>query len=287
MDQNIFQFSKPSFLKFVPYLVLDWIGISAGILLFYHQKNVIGFFLASIIIGHFQHSLAILGHEAVHFRISKNRTLNEWIGRIFCFFPVTITVSTYRDFHFPHHKSPNGIIDPEIPIRKAMGKNWVAPFSITRGIRLWTLSFIGFSLRELAIFSFMLPSGSKKEKILLTTYWSVIGYCAYRFQAASYLGLWFYAIATTYFSKLRVQAWYEHSLDTEYANRYQLPNTFYRLIFPHNIWVHYEHHKYPTVPFYHLENVRTLDENEKIYTFKEMNNKIRNNLNASQATKAA
>jgi fatty acid desaturase len=39
---------------------------------------------------------------------------------------------------------------------------------------------------------------------------------------------------------------------------------------PHNIWVHYEHHKYPGVPFYNLEKVRALETGPKIYNVPEM-----------------
>jgi fatty acid desaturase len=103
-----------------------------------------------------------------------------------------------------------------------------------------------------------------------------------------YLGLWFFAQATTYFSVLRIQAWYEHSLSGADTNRYQIPNFLYRALFPHNIWVHFEHHQNPGIPFYNLEAARALNARDKIYSFSEMVTELsgrstRNNENREKA----
>jgi len=264
------ELSKPKLRRFLPYLVFDWIGIISGFSIFAFHHSAVNFVLGSIVLGLSQHGLVVLGHEAVHYRISRNKSLNEWIGRIACFFPIGITVSSYRDFHFPHHRDPFGPNDPEIPLRKALGANFAPEFTVRRGLRLWALSFLGGSLKEAGIFSAMLPLGMVKEKIYLLVYWTLLLGLAYRVHAFSYLGMWVYGMVTTYFSMLRIQGWYEHGLSDMATNRYALPSPIYRLMMPHNIWVHYEHHKYPSVPFFNLEKVRELDSSDKIYSIEEM-----------------
>jgi fatty acid desaturase len=266
-------------------LLGDWLGVIAGFSLFLYKPSILSFLLASIVLGIAQHALALLGHEAVHYRVSKNLFLNEWIGRLFCFFPVGVTLSTYRDFHFPHHRGPNSKNDPEVPLRRALGKNWAPPYTTARGIRLWVLSFLGLSARELAIFLWILPKGDLKERFGMTAYWMVVVCVAYHCHALGCIGLWFFSLATTYFSMLRFQGWYEHSLEnSQSTNRYAIPSPIFRLVVPHNIWVHYEHHKYPMIPFYNLEKVRLLDSADKVYSFDEMVTALRWNHRISETS---
>lgn len=269
-QEAIARLSRPSFGRFLLFLAFDWLVVAAGFVLFARFPNVIGFLTASVIVGAAQHALIVLGHEAVHYRVCRNRTLNEWVGRVFCFFPIGLTVSSYREFHFPHHRDPRGKEDPEMPVREAMGKNWRPPFSVVRGAKLWAMSFLGFSLKELGTFLLHVPMGNILEKAYMSVFWLVAGSLAYKGGYLPFVALWFYAQVTTYFSLLRFQAWYEHSLEHTHTNRYALPTPLFRLLLPHNIWVHYEHHKYPEIPFYNLEEVRKLDDSERIYEFTEM-----------------
>ncbi|MGZ3652461.1 MAG: fatty acid desaturase, partial [Bdellovibrionota bacterium] len=233
------ELSKPRLGRFLLSLAGDWCGIAAGFALFGFFPSVYSFVAASVIIGIYQHGLVVLGHEAVHFNVCRSRDLNEWVGRLFCFFPIGMTVSTYRDFHFPHHKQPNDASDPEVPVRRAMGKNWNPPFSLRRGFALWAFSFIGGSLKELGIFMAHMPRGSLKEKAYLGVFWAAAITAAVIGGHPIYLGLWFFAQATTYFSVVRIRAWFEHSLSGTHTNRFQIPNYFYRALFPHNTWVHF------------------------------------------------
>lgn len=269
-EKQLAELSAPSLFRFSLSLLADCAGIAAGFLLFAAVPSVPTFLAASVLIGLCQHGLVVLGHEAVHRTVCRNRILNEVLGNIFCFFPAGITLSMYRDFHFPHHRDPGGASDPELPIRKAMGKNWVPPFTLKRGFLLWGASFFGASLKELATFVSRLPRGKALELAMLGLTWGGVIALVHSRGLWAYLGLWFYALASTYFSTLRIQAWYEHSLDQPHANRYSLPSRWFRLLVPHNIWAHHEHHRYPTIPFYRLEAARALTSGERIYSFSEM-----------------
>ncbi len=264
------ELERPEPWRFFLRLGADWLALAAGFAFFAWQPNVFGFLAASVVIGFAQHGIAVLGHEAVHFRICQSRFFNEWIGRVFCMFPVGLTVSSYRDFHFPHHRDPFGPGDPEVPLRQALGANFRPPFTLRRGFTLWALSFLGFSVKEMVTFAAMMPFGKLSERLWLLAFWGATLAFAWHTGTLLFAGLWVFSLSTTYFSMLRIQGWYEHGLEGQATNRYSLPNPLYRLLVPHNIWVHYEHHKYPAVPCYNLEAVRVLDESDKIWGFDDM-----------------
>ena len=262
--------AEPNSVKFGAFILGDWLGISAGFILFWAYPSIFTFLFASVIVGHFQHGLVILGHDAVHYRICKNHLLNDIIANIFCYFPIGLTVSSYRDFHFPHHRNPFGENDPEIPLRKALGKGFAPPFTVQRGMKLWALSFLGFSLREAFVFTSMMPVGRKKQRLFMYSFLVVVAFLAYRSGLAHYLALWSYSLVTTYISTIRIQGWYEHGLSGMASNRYTIKNGFFRILFPHNVWLHYEHHKYPAISFFDLEKARELDISDRIYSMDEM-----------------
>lgn len=266
---GIHELSRLRPMVFAGFLLLDWAAILAGFFLFFYFRNVYSFLAGSILIGSGQHGLAVLGHEAVHYRICHNKRLNDFVGNLFCFMPLGLTVSCYRAYHLPHHRDPFGPGDPEVPLRRAIGKSFDPPFSLGRGLKLWALSYVGFSLKEMYFISTMLPRSEAKERVFLVAFW-VVAVAALYPIIVSLLPLWFYSLATTYVSKLRIQAWFEHGLGETNTNRYSLPNPLYRFLVPHNIWVHYEHHKYPGVPFYNLEKLRAMESQPKIYSVREM-----------------
>jgi fatty acid desaturase len=62
------------------------------------------------LIGLGQHRLVMLGHEASHYILFRNRWLNELAGDWLCFFPILSTTHNYRLQHLAHHQYVN---DPE------------------------------------------------------------------------------------------------------------------------------------------------------------------------------
>ncbi|MCB1236475.1 MAG: fatty acid desaturase [Verrucomicrobiae bacterium] len=66
--------------------------------------------LAILLVGIGQHRLVMLGHEASHWVLFKNRLLNEVAANWCCFFPMWGRSYNYRVQHFAHHQHVN---DPE------------------------------------------------------------------------------------------------------------------------------------------------------------------------------
>ncbi|MHC5540102.1 fatty acid desaturase family protein [Singulisphaera rosea] len=69
--------------------------------------GVLVVFLAVVMVGALQHRLAALGHEASHYILLKNKSLNDLVGDVFCMFPILATVHFYRLFHLAHHQYTN------------------------------------------------------------------------------------------------------------------------------------------------------------------------------------
>ena len=63
-----------------------------------------------LLVGIGQHRLVMLGHEASHWVLFKNRLLNEVAANWCCFFPMWGRSYNYRVQHFAHHQHVN---DPE------------------------------------------------------------------------------------------------------------------------------------------------------------------------------
>src|SRR3569833_1407444 len=82
----------------------EWIFIAAAITLSIVADRWYVTALALLIIGSRQHALAILAHDAAHYRFLPHRSWNDWIGNIFLAWPVFISLPLFRSFHGPHHR---------------------------------------------------------------------------------------------------------------------------------------------------------------------------------------
>lgn len=50
-------------------------------------------------------ALSLLCHEALHFTLLPNRKWNDFVGRYFCAFPSSVSLSRYRRWHLMHHRA--------------------------------------------------------------------------------------------------------------------------------------------------------------------------------------
>jgi fatty acid desaturase len=103
-------------LAYLAFEYLCIIAVMGGTILFCESRRAWGLSgawtipivgLAVVLLGGLQHRLAGLGHEASHYTLMKNKSLNELVGDIFCMFPILATVQLYRLFHLAHHRHTN------------------------------------------------------------------------------------------------------------------------------------------------------------------------------------
>jgi len=76
----------------------------------------VGYAALFILMGPMFARLAILGHEAAHRLLFRNRTANDLVGRWLLDYPAFVPFDVYRRVHFAHHKDEFGPNEPDIPL---------------------------------------------------------------------------------------------------------------------------------------------------------------------------
>jgi fatty acid desaturase len=69
---------------------------------------------AIIVIATRQQALGVMLHDAVHYLLYKNRTLNDVVSDLFIAFPLAMSTDLYRATHFRHHRFTNTEDDPDL-----------------------------------------------------------------------------------------------------------------------------------------------------------------------------
>ncbi len=75
--------------------------------------SVAGYVLAVAVVASRQHALMVLGHEAIHKRLSANPWVNDGLGRYVATFPVFISLSKWAFIHLQHHRHTHTADDPD------------------------------------------------------------------------------------------------------------------------------------------------------------------------------
>ncbi len=87
------------------------------------------FYLHILIQAYLYTGLFITGHDAMHRTVSKNRFVNDWIGRIATFLFAGMSYKRLIKNHFMHHKFPGEGKDPDFNTH-------------TQNFFLWWLTFL-------------------------------------------------------------------------------------------------------------------------------------------------
>jgi fatty acid desaturase len=84
------------------YLLINWLVIISSIVLTirFHYIYPITF----LIIANRQFANYLVGHDAIHGLISKNKIVNDFIGRFLCLNPVFVSFESYQINHIAHHE---------------------------------------------------------------------------------------------------------------------------------------------------------------------------------------
>jgi fatty acid desaturase len=217
-----------------------------------------------LVIGVHQHALAVLGHEATHFTISKNKWVNDTIGNVLFFYPLGVTISGYRRFHIQHHLKLNSPQDPEWPLR--IGRLYKPRMSRLGFVAMFVGDLVGFGLPSLYRLGRASRPGTIRNAIGIIVFWVVsIGLIVHVHQFFR-LAVWLFSLCTVYRAISRIRVWCEHIASDSTHRHEQSPIVAY-LFFPHNIGFHYEHHAWPYLSYQKLPAARLIDSRETILTF--------------------
>ena len=246
-------------------IIANWIGINLSIWLSELYWNFPLYILVVFWIGTRQHALAILMHDAAHYRVTTNKKLNDIIGECFLAWPLTITLFGYRKTHAAHHRHLNTENDPD----------WTqdiqrAEFSFPKTLPQITWITIKYCLGFYAIKEMTNVSGYNERvplQINLPRFLLYIAAVAASIYFNFWLELilyWIVPVMTSLLLLLYVRAVADHHAGLANDHLYNKTRTTIAtwweslLIAPHNVNFHIEHHMYPGVPFYNLPKLHAI-----------------------------
>ena len=233
--------------------------------------NPFTYVLAVLIIGARMHALAILMHDATHFRFLKNRKLSDLVTNLFCMYPLFSSLDKYRPNHLKHHQHLNTEDDPdwfvkigrkEFTFPKSKQEFLITVFSYFTLVKGF-MDAIWF-LKRFNIVSSKKPQPFTKKLPKIAFYiaaaiiFSVLGIWK---EFALY---WVIPYFSTFFMFQYIRSVAEHFGELEYDHLLTSTRTIKLswvekfFLAPHNVGYHLEHHLYPGVPFYHLPALHKL-----------------------------
>ena len=228
---------------------------------------------AIIVITGRQQACFVLAHDAAHYRMYKNRTLNDVVGRLFAM-PVGISMCTYRVIHRLHHNHLYEERDPDTPLhggyprgRAYLAKKLAKDLIGLTAYKTYSYFFGAPAINEDAekVNRPLDDTSPALRKSARSDRWFVAGFHIVAPIAAiltgygiEYFVLWILPLVTTLQALLRFRAICEHGAVTDLsspltaARTNLVPGWLRWWMFPHHVNFHVEHHLYPSIPHYNL-----------------------------------
>jgi len=250
------------------HIAVEWTLIVGAIFLCQRFWNPLLYIAAVMWIGSRQHALMVLMHDGVHYRLFRNRFLNEWLSEISLAWPVLISARAYRRNHFAHHRHLNTERDPDWVRRRGVVA-WVFP-KRPRDLTLLLLNDLSglgaIGLLRLAGSLMSKDTGVSKGFLIgrYTFYLSVTVFLIWFGAMKLAILYWFVPLFTWLIMIFRIRSIAEHSAiegaSQFYAQTRSTTASLLDRIFiaPKNVNYHLEHHLYPSVPFYRLPKLHAL-----------------------------
>jgi len=234
---------------------MDWLVIAAALAMIQLWPHVYTVLAGVLVIGNRQHALAILGHDGTHYTLSHNAAFNDFLTNLFCWWPLGLTVSGYRALHYTHHKHTGMENDPELGHKRMRSPQWDLPAKRRTVLRYALMDLIGYSVADYSIIVRFSKPQSRHEYLPLAVvhvaFISVLLILGGWPMAAA----WYFSLVTSFMMFFRLRLWLEHQ-GTDDTQRVSLTWWQAALLSPHNAWHHWEHHKYPTIPYHRLPQAR-------------------------------
>jgi len=248
-------------------LMEEWLAIVIAALLCERSGSPWLYPLAVAFIGARQHALAVLGHDAVHFRLLPRRAWNDWVANLLIWWPLGATNEGFRRHHGAHHRHLGTDRDGNIELWRIRGpdgrptREWTYPKTPWQLAAKLLWRGCGLTGAALVIAGLLRPFRLVGPLYGLLRLLTLAGGVAL-FAALGALDLllwyWLVPLCTWFVASNYIRLICEHSCVRSEHPLYALTRTtlptWLDLVFlvPRNISYHYEHHVYPSVPFYRL-----------------------------------
>jgi fatty acid desaturase len=233
---------------FLQGVLAGWAILTTDLLL----VRAVGWFLIACSVN----ALPILMHDACHSLLSKNSTLNRWLGFI-AGVPGLVSVSAYRSIHLAHHGHTRTEADPD-DIENSITN------SIPAVLVYYVVMFVGIYiyLFTVPIVGYQKANAGLRRKVAVEYSIMALIYGAVFFLVPfeAVLQLWLIPLLIAgQLSNVRGLA--EHGMTTsgnEFIDtRTVISNPFVRFMMC-NLNFHLEHHLFPAVPWYNLPKLHRL-----------------------------
>lgn len=250
-------------------LLLEWLVIVAAIYLYTYLRNPYLYPVLWLIVGTRMYALYSLLHDGLHYLLLRNKTLNDWVSRVFLAWPLFITLERMRKVHLQHHQH---LLTPNDPEAKHLNyKEFQFPKSATETAIIFFkditgINFIKYNAAKFLTWLRIREADLPSINYLNLTRWLYYGvaFCLIILMQWEweFLIYWLIPYITIYQTLNRIRLSTEHFNLGENAEgnaRTVMPGLLEGLIFsPHNLGYHGAHHLYPSVPFYRLPRLHKL-----------------------------
>ncbi len=266
---------KPLFrirpLRHASAIFFNWVIIIGCMVLWAKFPSVWLYVLTVVIIGARMHALAILMHDATHYRFLKNRKWNDLLSNYFTMYPLCTSIEKYRQNHLAHHQHLNTDDDPDW-VAKIGKRSFTFPKSKTEFLlQLSTYIVLYQGIMDMTWFLKRFNSDTANRPKKAEPIFSKILFYALLIGGLTFFGVWKYYLLfwlvpwlSTFYMFQYIRSVAEHFGDLSYDNlltstRTVKTNWLERFfIAPHHVGYHLEHHLYPGVPFYNLPKLHKL-----------------------------
>jgi fatty acid desaturase len=248
---------------------IDWLVIAAALAMIQLWPHVYTVLAGILIVGNRQHALAILGHDGTHFTLSRNAAFNDFLTNLFCWWPLGLTVSGYRALHYAHHKNTGTESDPELGHKRMRSPQWDLPAAPRTILRYALKDLTGYSLADYSIIVRFSKPDRRKEYVPLALFHFAVISVLVASGCWPMAAVWYISLVTSFMMFFRLRLWVEHQ-GTDDTQRLSLTWWQGMLLAPHNAWHHWEHHKYPTIPYHRLPQARQRLAGPTILTLREL-----------------
>jgi fatty acid desaturase len=250
------QLSRPNARRAVTAIGLDWVFLISGYIVIGSPLGLPPKAAACVFVGIQMHRLAIMGHDGAHHLISKNAVFNDGISNVFCFFMFGSTVRGYRDWHFAHHRLVGTDRDTELLIK--CGWRYSLPKSKLSFVKMFLLDLVGGGGGEVAKIAWASRARSWRDAGGLIAYWLAISGLLAATHHLMLIAIHIGIVLTVFWAVFRVRNWSEHigAQAPSFTHRFTVSPAIAYIFFPHYTWMHWEHHRFPTVPAHNLPLLR-------------------------------
>jgi fatty acid desaturase len=229
--------------------------------------------IAAIVIASRQHALLGLMHDGTHYRLARNRSVNDFLSDFFCAFPIGLSTELYRRQHLLHHQYTNQDGDPYW-VQMQAHEDWRWPKDHLAALRLFASDLAGLCCHKTLLLLFQwspfqpineknkpLPRADRIRFLIfvtgVTALLTATGTWPYFFL------LWLLPLVTIFGALIRLRSVAEHlALPSEHelnSTRHVEATALESFLFaPVNLNYHLAHHLFPSVPFYNLPKLHQI-----------------------------